>query len=234
MTTIDRGATASHRYNIYGNVHKTLRALMADTLTTVGRTDLEDVEEMNDTLAQARALLAACGSHLTHENRFVHAAMEARHPRSAAHTARDHHAHLEDIARLDAHIRRVESTAGQARDAAYREFYLRLALFVADNYTHMHVEETDNNAVLWAHYSDEEILAVEQALVASIAPAEMAALMRWFIPSINAAERAELLRGIRAGAPAEVYDAVLDIGMRHLPPSDRAKLVSALAVPAAA
>lgn len=45
-----------------------------------------------------------------------------------------------------------------------------LALFVADDVQHMHVEETAHDAVLWAHYSDDELMAIEQAIVASIPP----------------------------------------------------------------
>ena len=33
-----------------------------------------------------------------------------------------------------------------------------LALFIADNFQHMHVEETAHNAVLWARYTDAELM----------------------------------------------------------------------------
>jgi hypothetical protein len=224
----DTTSTPAGRYNIYRVVHKALRAFMADTLVAVGKMDTTDASEVERTLAQVHALLNGCAAHLAHENNFVHAAMEARRPDSAAHTADDHVEHLEHIARLRQDIAQVENSAGRQRDWAAHQLYLRLALFVAENLAHMHTEETDNNLVLWSAYTDAEILDIEHALVAQIPPQEMAFWMRWFVPSINAQERAELLAGIRARAPPEVFDAVVAIGTPHLSSADRAKLDAAL------
>ena len=43
----------------------------------------------------------------------------------------------------------------------------QLALFVAENLHHMQIEETTHNDLLWESYSDAEIQANEQRLVAS-------------------------------------------------------------------
>jgi iron-sulfur cluster repair protein YtfE (RIC family) len=216
------------RYDIYNKAHKALRAFMTETLVMVGKMDVDDQVEVEAILAQMRALLDACLAHLNNEDRFIHPAMAARNPDSWGRTADDHLAHLQAIARLRALVSRVELRAGLARELAATELYRNLALFIVENFIHMHVEETDNNAVLWNEYTDEEILDIEQALVAQIPPQEMAILMRWFIPSITARERAAMLGGIRAGAPAEVFDAVTSIAATHLNSTDRWKLETAL------
>jgi len=83
--------------------------------------------------------------------------------------------------------------------------------------------------VLWAHYSDEELMAIEQAIVATIAPEEMAFSMKWMIPALNPAERAALFRGMRAGAPAPVFAGLLQMATEMLEESDSRKLKMALA-----
>ena len=84
-----------------------------------------------------------------------------------------------------------------------------LAAFVAENFEHMQREETEHNAVLWAHYSDAEILEIEHRIVGSLSPQESALTMRWMLPHMTPAERAGLLGGMRAQAPAEAFDGVL-------------------------
>jgi hypothetical protein len=92
----------------------------------------------------------------------------------------------------------------------------------------MHVEETENNATLWASYSDEELAEIHHAIVASLRPETMAAFMRWIIPALSPVERAGLLTGIRLGAPREVLDRMLAIARPHLGERDWGKLMTAL------
>jgi hypothetical protein len=82
--------TNTTRFDIYGLIHKALRADMGETLTAVGRMDALDDGETSATLARVRSLLALARAHLEHENDFVHQALEARRPGSSAATAQDH------------------------------------------------------------------------------------------------------------------------------------------------
>src|SRR5215467_2411959 len=84
---------ASIRLNLYAGVHKGLRACMAHVLVETGRMDTTDNEDMTRALAAVRHLLVLCRSHLEHEDTFVHAAMQARRPGSAATTLGDHEHH---------------------------------------------------------------------------------------------------------------------------------------------
>ena len=78
-------ATTTHpRFDIYAIIHKGLRAAMTDALLAAGRVDARDAREVTDTVARVDALLGFCQLHLEKENKFVHPAMEARRPGSAA------------------------------------------------------------------------------------------------------------------------------------------------------
>jgi hypothetical protein len=88
----------------------------------------------------------------------------------------------------------------------------------------MHVEETAHNAVLWARYTDAELLAIHDALVASIPPQEMMTVARWMVPFMNPLERFHLLADIRAKAPKEAFEAILATARAHLAAAEWAKL----------
>ena len=106
-----------------------------------------------------------------------------------------------------------------------------LALFVAENLTHMNVEETDNQAALWSAYTDEELIGIERALIASLKPEELMVGMRWMLVGMTPAERSAKLAGIRMGAPAPAFEAILGLARAHLSQKDWRKLSQALALP---
>lgn len=218
----------NERFNIYLQIHKGVRAALATVLLQVGRTDPRDDAEVAASLDAVRDLMALLQGHLEHENDWIHRALELRSPGSSAATAADHADHLEALAALEATVRIVEASAAEARAAALLRLYRQLALFVAENLEHMHIEETDNHAALAARYTDDELRELDRRLVGSIEPAAMMAALRWMLPALNAPERAGLLAGMRAAAPAEVVDAVLQMIRPHLSARDWAKLGAAI------
>lgn len=118
---------------------------------------------------------------------------------------------------------------GPAQAQAAQALYRQLAVFVAENFLHMHIEETEHNQVLQAGYSDVELMALEERIVAAIPPEENLAALRWMVPALTPAERAQLLGGMQTGAPAPVFAAALDAVRPHLDARDWTKLEEALA-----
>jgi hypothetical protein len=97
----------------------------------------------------------------------------------------------------------------------------------------MQVEETEHNAVLWAHYSDAELAAIHDELVASIPSHEMMDILRWMVPSFNAAERLGFLSAVQAKAPPPAFDAMLQVARAHLGEADWNQLWTGLGRPMA-
>lgn len=224
-------AASAQRLDMYAGIHKALRHFMTDTLHRVGRMDANNADDLRLTLGQFEALMELCVQHVHHENDFVHAAIEARQPRGAARTADDHVEHIAHIAALRDEARALAQAEPAARPTLSLRLYRHLALFVADNFQHMNVEETQNNAALWANYRDDELMALHHRIVSSLPPQENLLVMRWMIPAVTPAERAQVLGGMRAGAPAEALAAVLDAVRPHLDDSAWDQLARALGVP---
>lgn len=219
---------AAPRLDTYLPIHKGLRALMADTLLAVGRMDCDDDLEFAQVTQRVVELLDFLRSHLAHENAFVHPAMEARAPGASGRIAGEHQDHERHIDELAHSVEALRVQPVAARGAAALALYRALALFIAENLEHMHVEETQHNAVLWTHYTDEELAAMHGALVASIPPQEMMFAMRWMLPFLNPAERVALLQDMRAHAPAPAFQAVIATVRPHLTPREWEKLAQAL------
>lgn len=220
---------AAPRLDLYGPIHKALRAFMSDTLLALGRMDCGDDLDFAQATQRVVDLLDFCRSHLEHENGFVHTALEARAPGSAGRIAHEHEEHVAEIAALSAAVSRLRAVPAAARQDAAALLYRDLAAFIAGNYLHMNYEESRHNAVLWEHYSDAELMALHDALVASIPPEEMMLVIRWMVPFMNPAERAGMLQGMRANAPAPAFQAALDTVRPHLTAREWDKLESALA-----
>jgi hypothetical protein len=216
------------RFDMYGGIHKAVRAFMADTLVAVGRMDVDDAGEAAGTADRVMQLLDFCSAHLAHENQFVHAAIEARAPGASAAIAHDHEEHVQEIGALAAAVAALGRAQGPQRHALAQSLYRQLARFIAANLEHMHVEETAHNAVLWTHYTDEELVRIHDELVASIPPEQMMVTARWLVPFLSPVERAGLLADIRAKAPAPAFEALLGVSRPHLTRAEDAKLARAL------
>ena len=64
------------------------------------------------------------------------------------------------------------------------------------------------------------LLAIHQAIIASIPPETMATSLAFMLPAMNIDDRAELLGGMQAGAPPEVFAGVWGLVGSVLTPAD--------------
>ena len=224
-------ANSHARLDIYRDIHKALRMCMGHTLQRVGSADWQDDACVAKACELVQGLADFCEGHLAHENTHVHAAMEARAPGSSDKIAAEHIEHELEIAALRNLANQLAAAQPAQRESAARALYQTLALFIAHNMVHMHVEETQNNAVLWSSYTDAEILDIEQRLVADIAPPMMMLSMRWMIPGMSHPERVAKFSGIKAGAPKPVFDALMHVARETLNDTEWGKLARALQLP---
>lgn len=222
--------TTPPRFNIYGFIHKALRHFMGDTLQRLGRLDPADAQDMDAVLGQTRQLLDFCRKHLEHENRFVHPALEACEPGSTDRIAGEHGHHEEEIVLLHGQVDALGALRGDpaACERALGRLYCDMAVFVGHNLEHMDYEERAHNAALWAHYSDAQLHAIEGAIVASLPPADSMMSLGLMLVALSHPERVRLLAGLRANAPAAVFEAVTAMARQRLEPRDWDKLRGSL------
>lgn len=223
-------AAVAHRgrFDIYRPIHKAIRLMLAEAMLAAGQLDTDDDEAIARLHVQVHQLADFCSGHLEHENVFVHTAMEARAPGASGRIAGEHEQHERDIRSLRDYLRLLVTAPHEERAPAAAALYHALALFTAHNLEHMYIEETEHNRILWQHYSDAEIIGIHDRLLAQIPPSESQVAMRFMLPAMAPAERLATLRGMKAAAPAFVFEGMLGLAKSVLSAPDWEKLDAAL------
>ena len=222
--------TGVNRRHLYTTIHKALRARMSALLVRVGQMDAHDEKECREVVKDLEQLLNVMQDHLKTEDSVLHPYIEARNPGALADIAADHAAQKAVIDQLRQHVQAVLPLSGDDRVAFSLFLYRELALFIADNLTHMHAEETANHQLLWSTYSEAELHEIHAAILASIPPEKMTFTLQWMLPAMSPAERFQMFLEIRTTAPAPAFEAVLEIARSSLSGRDWGKLTSSLGV----
>ena len=226
----DGTTTQGARFDIYNLIHKALRVAYGNTLAKLGSVDVDEPASLDAALAQAHSLFDLLQSHYGHEDRFVHPALEHAQPGATLRIEAEHREHLASLDAMRELVEVVRASRGATRAGALARLYHALARYMAADLEHMAFEDSEFNAILWRHYSDAEILAIDRELVATVEPAVMAVALPWMVVALNPGERAAFLGGARQGMPADVFAGVLTIARQTLPSREWQKLAATLGV----
>lgn len=219
------------RPDLYAPIHKALRHFMTDTLLRVGQMDAAESADVEATLGQLGDLLTMLRGHLQTENDFVHPLIESRSAGGARRIAQEHVEHLHALDTLQAEADTVAAAPAALRAGLALRLYRHLALFVAENLQHMHVEETAHNQLLWAHCSDEELQRVHGEILAHQTPQQMTLALHWMGSSLAHAELAGMLGAMQREMPPEMFRGVLDLVRPRLSGARWLKVARALNLP---
>jgi Hemerythrin HHE cation binding domain len=216
--------------DLYRNIHKGIRHELFGVTFTAGSIDPSDRESLVAFGGRVHNLTGLLASHAHHEDEFLQPLVEVHTPGFAATILSDH-------AILDAQMTSLDLLAERAIDAARSErrelvhrLHLGLAEFTSRYLAHQDLEEVDVMPALSAVVGADELAAVEHALVASIPPEEMGPALAIMLPAMNIEDRTEMLSGMQAGAPPEVFAGVCGLAQSVLAPTDWRALATRLGV----
>ena len=203
-------------HDLYGPMHKGLRYALCQMLTRLGAADPLDDAAVDRLMIELRAQLDLSEHHRENEDRHVHTALEARAPGASVRMAHAHDVHRLIVDELDVLIVRTEQAEARERPKLLKEIYLTFSSYVAEDFAHMAEEEQVMLPVLQSLFTDTELQAIEDRILADTAPHDMVSGARMMVPAYNRKERFELLSTVRATAPAEAFDAILERAVRPL------------------
>jgi len=206
-----------NRYNVFYLIHKGLRAMLYDTATTLQQTDFVDISAATPALAKVNDVLFAFEHHAHHEDSFILPAVEAYEPEIAASFESEHQEDYRLTGRLrnlliiyeNSFLPEERTVCGSAITKSFTEF---LTL----NLQHMAKEEMLLNHALWRLYTDEQIKAIQQQLMATITPAELQAASRWMMRAISTADAIDWLKSVRRSSPETAFDNLMKIAAEEL------------------
>lgn len=195
------------RVDLYGNVHKGLRAALFGTAALAGRTDFEHADEVQAAAAAVRRLLGFLDEHAAHEDAVVLPVLASLAPELHADLQAEH-ARLDGLQReVLALADRLPGAPSPERLALGRRLHDRLFRLGAEHVQHMLREEQDATRVLWAHLDDAALGALHGRILGAIPPARMAEWLALMLPALSLPERTAVLAGLRARVPpAALHD----------------------------
>ncbi|WP_417424623.1 hypothetical protein [Hoeflea sp.] len=197
-------ASTEEKEDLYYAVHKGLRLANARMLIALGQLNPFDDDAVASTMRQLSDHIAMGMSHLTHENLEVHTAVDQRLPGASDHAGEDHEHHVAAFDELRVLASELVA-ADEERPIWLRRLYQRFALFVADDFKHMHEEETGIMPQIEEHFSADEITGIRERIVHAIAPEMMVLFTRAMLGAASRPERIGMVDGMRAGMPEGVF-----------------------------
>ena len=206
-----------NRYNVFYLIHKGLRAMLYDTATTLQQTDFVDISAATPALAKVNDVLFAFEHHAHHEDNFILPAVEAYEPEIAASFENEHQ---EDY-RLTGRLRNLliiygNSFLSEERTVCGSAITKSFTEFLTFNLQHMAKEELLLNHALWRLYTDEQIKAIQQQLMATITAIELQSASRWIMRAISIADAIEWLKSVRQSSPVTAFNNLMKIAAEEL------------------
>lgn len=219
-TTVDAIRPVS--FDLYRDIHKSIRGELFAVTEEAGRADPSSTADRSALIGHVDSVVAYLVSHAEHEDAAVQPTIEAQLPDLAERIASDH-------VRLEA---RMDGLRSLARDVADRfdlhRLYLELASFTSTYLAHQDLEERIVMPALEDAVGIDAVVAIHGAVIAAIPPDEMMRSLAMMLPAMNVDDRTELLGGMRANAPAPVFDGVWRLAGSVLPAADHAAVATRL------
>jgi hypothetical protein len=206
---VETAALETVTFDIYRNIHKGIRNGLFSVTLAAGQVDPHDQAAVQGIAGRWTELVNVLVAHAEHEDGFVQPVIERFQPAYAAEIAEAH-------PRLEAQMAELEVLADRAAGACPEQvrvlthrLYLGLASFTAEYLQHQEFEEFEVMVMLAQHLSFDELLAVDNAIVASIEPDMMAKSATLMLPAMNIEDQVDLFEGARNGVPPEVFQGML-------------------------
>ena len=196
------------RLDLYTCIHKGIRRSLFETAREVAAADFEDEEACAAAREGVRGMLAFLDEHAQHEDEVILPVLSEIAPELFA-DLRAEHARLDGLQReVEGIVARLERASAPERISLGLRLADRMGKLVAAHLVHLAREENEANRVLWAHRDDGQLLELQGRIVANIAPDRLGDWYALALPAMNVRERREMLGGMRAGMPVEVFEQV--------------------------
>ena len=214
--------------DLYRDIHKGIRAELFAVTGDAGRLDPSDGVGRVAMQAHIDDVVDLLVTHAEHEDAGVQPALEEHLPDLAARVVEDHEVLEARMVELQAYAADAV-TAADTRGAVHR-LYVELASFTSAYLAHQDLEERVIMPRLAAAIGFDAVLGIHQAIVGSIPPDQMAKSLPMMLRAMNVDDRTELVGGMQAGAPPEVFAGLWSLARSALTNEDAAQVAARLGI----
>jgi len=233
MTVIDTVTPSTYELvavDTYRDIHKGIRADLFDLTGSAGRIDPSCPGDVADLARHVDQTVDFLVTHAGHEDTHLVPVMSELLPELNATIQRDHATLEGGLVDLQGWARNAVAAADGERRGEVQRLYVELASFASAYLAHQDLEERVVAPELHRVIGPDGVLAIHQAIIASIPPDQMTASLAIMLPAMNNDDRTELLGGMQAGAPPEVFAGVWSLAGSVLEARDVAVLARRLGV----
>jgi hypothetical protein len=217
------------RLNIFNQVHKGLRAALYETALLLQQANFTSANESDVAMERIKEVLMLFEEHARKEDFYILKAIVPYEPSVADAFEQEHMEDMELSAELSDEVIAFESLLDNGeREAAGRKINELFAAFIAFNLKHMAKEELVINEILWRYFSDNEILQIQNRIVASTQPWHQDFFSKWMLRGINNAEATSWLLAVERTAPPIVYHTLFNKARQQFTNSRFQQLVESL------
>ena len=215
---------AQQRHEMYRPIHKAIRHMMYTTAHDLSVADFQDKPLADGALSSLENTISMLILHAGHEEDFVHPALEERAPGFIESFEKDHGNDEKVYAELRGLSSDVGRASGERKSELGNEIYDLYNQFVGTYVDHLYREEHELQQALWANFTDEELGAIDGAIMADVSPELMTQFLTLICGSFNPGDLALMLGGMKGGMPPEAYQGMLQAAESAIPSEIWAKV----------
>lgn len=205
------------RYNIFNQLHKGLQALLFDTAIMIQQTAFCQAAEGSFALEKLDMLLHLFSEHALLEDTHLLPALRPINEASIRALEKDHQGDRLASARLKGLMQAWEhAISGSDRLDVGCAIALAFRELLVNNLKHMARKEEVLNNILWAWFSDPEIFAMEQNIVAQIPREDLTVYSLWMIRGMNNHEIIAWLKAVEKTAVGPVFQVLFSMAENEL------------------
>ncbi|MET0242974.1 MAG: hemerythrin domain-containing protein [Flavitalea sp.] len=207
----------NHRYNIFNQVHKGLRALLYETALLLQRTDFADPAEPVFSLNQAEMVLQLFDNHSASEDEYIFPLINLHDTNVIEQFKVDHKQDQQLSEQLHELILefyslvtpRQKRATGERINTLFNEFLIF-------NIVHMAREEALLNKVLWEQFSDLEIAGISKMIIDNTGERRISQIQKWIMRGIANDEIIQWLTEVKSSAPDFIFNSLLETAESEL------------------
>lgn len=205
------------RYNVFYQVHKGLREMLYQTASQLQHTDFVKTDETLAVATQMTAVLALFDQHAHTEDNFILTAIEVYEPAVATLFEEEHvqdHVLSNKLTNLLNMLQAVNEPC--ERNELGSAIHYAFIEFLVFNLKHMAKEEDVLNNLLWKYYSDDQLQALTQKILAYLQPDALQQYSAWMMRGLSCNEIIIWLKEVKNNAPDFVFNGMLCLAENEL------------------
>ena len=197
--------------DLFTFIHKALRSIIYNAASNLQSADFTDVKEVENLLSSLRHDLDLLHEHAVNEDNIIFPEIADEEPQMIEVLNEEHKKLESKLNNLLVLIEKTEqSNSNEERMLLGNSLNSLFNDFIADYLAHMNHEEATVLEASFKYLTDEELIAIRTRIQTQISSERYKTWLHWMLKSLNNSELIGLLGGMKASAPPQVFESVLN------------------------